>query len=92
MFTLGPGAVLGHTSLITNNKSMFDLKASGKTYIGLLPRKTLQNLVVRFPQSLFWLAKQTSLILHPAVQLADFILDWQKIDAGQHLYREGDTR
>ncbi|CAG1985824.1 unnamed protein product [Fusarium graminearum] len=91
MSKLSPGDMIGHSSLIQNNKSQFDFRAITKSTVGLLPRTFLRRLTDLCPQMLVVLAAKMHDLLPPLISLIDFTLDWSTIKAGGEIYKKGDV-
>ncbi|OBS26265.1 hypothetical protein FPOA_00205 [Fusarium poae] len=91
MLKINPGDIVGHSSLVQNNKSQFDFRAITKSTIGLLPRTFLRRLTDLCPQMLAVLAAKMHDLLPPLISLIDFVLDWSTIKAGGEIYKKGDA-
>ncbi|RGP66283.1 patatinlike serine hydrolase [Fusarium sporotrichioides] len=91
MSKINPGGMIGHSSLVHNNKSQFDFRAITKSTVCLLPRTFLRRLTDMCPQMLVVLAARMHHLLPPLISLIDFALDWSTIKAGGEIYKKGDV-
>ncbi|RFN49168.1 lysophospholipase nte1 [Fusarium flagelliforme] len=90
-FKVGPGDIIGHSSLVHNNKSQFDFRAIQRSTVGLMPRTFLRRLTDLCPQISVVLAAKMHDCLPPLVSLIDFALDWSTVKAGGEIYKKGDN-
>ncbi|KAG8694796.1 phosphatidylcholine and lysophosphatidylcholine phospholipase [Ceratobasidium sp. 395] len=83
LFTVKTGGIAGYMASLSGTPSYVDIRAKTDTYVGFLPSHALERLLERQPIVLLTLAKRLISLLSP--------LDWQQVDAGQVLWRPGDT-
>ncbi|KAG9097923.1 phosphatidylcholine and lysophosphatidylcholine phospholipase, partial [Ceratobasidium sp. 392] len=91
LFTVKTGGIAGYMASLSGTPSYVDIRAKTDTYVGFLPSHALERLLERQPIVLLTLAKRLISLLSPLVLHIDASLDWQQVDAGQVLWRPGDT-
>ncbi|KAJ1301548.1 hypothetical protein OPQ81_008796 [Rhizoctonia solani] len=91
LFTVKTGGIAGYLASLTGTPSYVDIRAKTDTYVGFLPSHALERLLERRPIVLLTLAKRLISLLSPLVLHIDASLDWQQVDAGQILWRPGET-
>ncbi|RHZ78801.1 hypothetical protein Glove_156g41 [Diversispora epigaea] len=90
LFMIKPGGIAGYLAALTGFPSFVNIRASTDTYVGFLPKNSLNRIMERNPNVLLTLAKRLIRLLSPLVLHIDFALDWVQVNAGQVLYRKGD--
>ncbi|CAG8445117.1 7489_t:CDS:10 [Acaulospora morrowiae] len=90
LFMIKPGGIAGYLAALTGFPSFVSIRASTDTYVGFLPKNSLNRIMERNPIVLLTLAKRLTRLLSPLVLHIDYALDWVHVNAGQVLYREGD--
>ncbi|KAJ9120545.1 hypothetical protein QFC24_005220 [Naganishia onofrii] len=90
LFTVKPGGIAGYLASLCGTPSYTNVTAKTDCYVGLLPHTSFERLLERRPIVLLTLAKRLISLLSPLVHDLDLALDWEQINAGQVLYREGD--
>lgn len=90
LFTVKPGGIAGYLASLCGTPSYTNVTAKTDCYVGLLPHNSFERLLERRPIILLTLAKRLISLLSPLVHDLDLALDWEQINAGQVLYREGD--
>lgn len=90
IFTVGRGGIAGYLSSLLGTASYIDIRAKTDTYVGFLPASALERMMERKPIVLLTLCKRLLSLLSPLILHIDSALDWQQVNAGQVIYREGD--
>ncbi|PWN52275.1 hypothetical protein IE53DRAFT_385323 [Violaceomyces palustris] len=90
IFTIGRGGIAGYLSSLLGAASYVDVKAKTDTYVGFLPAHALERMMEKRPIVLLTLCKRLLSLLSPLILHIDSALDWQQVNAGQVIYREGD--
>lgn len=90
LFTVGRGGIAGYLSSLLGVPSYVDILAKTDVYVGLLPGDALDRLVEKRPNALLTLSKRLLSLLPPLILHIDAALDWQQVNAGQVIFREGD--
>lgn len=90
LFTVKPGGIAGYLASLCGTPSYTNVTAKTDCYVGLLPHNSFERLLERRPIVLLTLAKRLISLLSPLIHDLDLALDWEQINAGQVLYREGD--
>ncbi|CAD6884209.1 unnamed protein product [Tilletia controversa] len=90
LYTVRRGGVAGYLSSLLNQASYVDVRAKTDTYVGYLPAVALTRLMERKPVVLLTLCKRLLSLLSPLILHIDSALDWQQVNGGQIIYREGD--
>ncbi|KAN0060719.1 phosphatidylcholine and lysophosphatidylcholine phospholipase [Thecaphora frezii] len=90
LFTVGRGGIAGYLSSLLGAASYVDIKAKTDVYIGFLPAHALERMMEKKPIVLLTLCKRLLSLLSPLILHIDSSLDWQQVNAGQIIYREGD--
>ncbi|PLW22005.1 hypothetical protein PCANC_02407 [Puccinia coronata f. sp. avenae] len=91
LFTIKPGGIAGYLASISGFPSYVDIRAKTDVYVGFLSAKALERIMDRRPIVLLTLAKRLISLLSPLVLHIDTALEWMAVDAGQIIYREGDS-
>ncbi|CAG8516283.1 15471_t:CDS:2 [Rhizophagus irregularis] len=91
LFMIKPGGLAGYLAALTGFPSFVNIRASTDTYVGFLPKQSLNRLMEKNPNVLLTLAKRLITLLSPLLLHIDFALDWVQVNAGQVLYRKGDS-
>ncbi|KAI7941845.1 hypothetical protein MJO29_013919 [Puccinia striiformis f. sp. tritici] len=91
LFTIKPGGIAGYLASISGFPSYVDIRAKTDVYVGFLSAKALERIMDRRPIVLLTLAKRLISLLSPLVLHIDAALEWMAVDAGQIIYREGDS-
>ena len=91
IFTVGRGGIAGYLSSLLGSASYVDIKARTDTYVGFLPASALERMMEKKPIVLLTLSKRLLSLLSPLILHIDSSLDWQQVNAGQIIYREGDA-
>ncbi|CAO3612446.1 unnamed protein product [Cunninghamella echinulata] len=89
-FLIYPGGIAGYLDALTGHPSFIDIRAKTNTYVGYLPKKTLDRIIDKNPTVMMKLAKQlvdslSALLLH-----IDLSLEWMQVNAGQIISRENE--
>ncbi|KAI8093035.1 uncharacterized protein BX664DRAFT_260351 [Halteromyces radiatus] len=88
-FRIHPGGLAGYLDALTGHPSFVDIRAKQNTYVGYLPKKSLDRIVDRNPNVMMKLAKQLVDSLSPLLLHIDLSLEWMQVNAGQIICREG---
>lgn len=91
LFSVGRGGIAGYLSSLLGVPSYVDIVAKTDVYVGLLPTRALERLVEKRNNALLTLSKRLLSLLSPLILHIDAALDWQQVDAGQVIFREGDV-
>lgn len=90
LFSVGRGGIAGYLSSLLGVPSYVDIVARTDVYVGVLPVDALERLVEKRPNALLTLSKRLLSLLPPLILHIDAALDWQQLNAGQLLFKEGD--
>ncbi|KAL9934700.1 hypothetical protein V8E36_006475 [Tilletia maclaganii] len=90
LYTVRRGGVAGYLSSLLNQASYVDVRAKTDTYVGYLSAAALTKMMERKPVVLLTLCKRMLSLLSPLILHIDSALDWQQVNGGQVIYREGD--
>lgn len=90
IYTVGRGGVAGYLATLLGAPSYVDVAAQTDCYVGYLPARSLDKLVDRRPTVLLSLCRRLLSLLSPTLLQIDAALDWQHVNAGQIIYRQGD--
>ncbi|UZJ53575.1 hypothetical protein CBS101457_002895 [Exobasidium rhododendri] len=91
LFTVGRGGIAGYLSSLLGSASYVDIRAKTDTYVGFLPARALERVMEKRPIVLLTLCKRLLSLLSPLILHIDSALDWQQVNAGQVIYRQGDS-
>lgn len=91
LFSVGRGGIAGYLSSLLGVPSYVDIVAKTDVYVGQLPVRALERLVEKRSNALLTLSKRLLSLLPPLILHIDAALDWQQVDAGQVIFREGDV-
>lgn len=90
IYSVGRGGLTGYLSSLLGSASFVDIKAKTDVYVGYMPAKALERIMENRPSSLLTLSKRLLTLLSPLILHIDSALDWQQVNAGHVIYREGD--
>ena len=90
MYSVGRGGVAGYLSTLLGTSSYVDITARTDCYVGFLPAQSLERMMERRPIVLLTLCKRLISLLSPLLLHIDSALDWQQVNAGHVIYRQGD--
>ncbi|WFD36247.1 hypothetical protein MCUN1_003125 [Malassezia cuniculi] len=90
LYSVGRGGIAGYLSSLLDVPSYVDIVAKTDVYVGVLPVDALERLVEKRPNALLTLSKRLLSLLPPLILHIDAALDWQQLNAGQLLFKEGD--
>lgn len=91
LYSIGRGGVAGYLATLLGAPSYVDVKARTDCYVGLLPARALDKLMDRRPTVLLGLCRRLLSLLSPTLLQIDTALDWQHVNAGQVIYRQGEV-
>lgn len=91
IFTVGRGGVAGYLSSLLSSPSFVDIQAKTDVYVGYLPAKALERIMENRPSTVLTLSKRLLTLLSPLILHIDSALDWQQVNAGHVIFREGDS-
>ncbi|WFC97520.1 hypothetical protein MYAM1_000234 [Malassezia yamatoensis] len=91
LYTIGRGGIAGYLSSLLGVPSYVDVVAKTDVYVGFLPVRALERLVEKRNHALLTLSKRLLSLLPNLIIHIDAALDWQQVDAGQVIFREGDV-
>lgn len=91
IYTVGRGGLAGYLSSLLGSASFVEIKAKTDVYVGYLPAKALERIMESRPAVLLTLSKRLLTLLSPLILYIDSALDWQQVNAGHVIYREGDV-
>ncbi|PWN38990.1 hypothetical protein IE81DRAFT_326984 [Ceraceosorus guamensis] len=91
IFSVGRGGIAGYLSSLLGAPSYVDIRAKTDTYVGVLPAKALGRVMERRPIVLLTLCKRLLSLLSPLILQIDSALEWESVNAGQVIYREGEA-
>lgn len=90
LYTVGRGGLAGYLSSLLGSASYVDVRAKTDVYVGFLPARALERMMERRPIVMLTLCKRLLSLLSPLILHIDSSLDWQQVNAGQVIFREGD--
>lgn len=90
LYTIGRGGIAGYLSSLLGSSSYIDVRAKTDVYVGFLPSRALERMMERRPRVYLTLCKRLLSLLSPLILHIDSALDWQQVNAGQIIFREGD--
>ncbi|KAI8871600.1 patatin-domain-containing protein [Ramicandelaber brevisporus] len=90
-YAVTPGGLAGYFESLTDMPAVVTVRSVQPTIVGFIPKSALERLSDRNPTALLLLAKRlisrlSSLALH-----IDFAIEWVQVEAGQVIYRQGDS-
>ncbi|PWN33251.1 patatin-domain-containing protein [Meira miltonrushii] len=91
LYTVGRGGLAGYLSSLLGSVSYVDVRAKTDVYVGFLPARALERMMERKPIVMLTLCKRLLSLLSPLILHIDSALDWQQVNAGQVIFREGDA-
>lgn len=91
-FNVGVGGLIGYSGLLANNRALFEITAVSDSYVGFLTRAKVQEIIARYPKSVFAMGERLLDVLPSLVKLVDFAVDWTQYGAGQAVSYKGEHR
>lgn len=90
IYSVGRGGLAGYLSSLLGSASFVDIQAKTDVYVGYLPAKALERIMESRPSTLLTLSKRLLTLLSPLILHIDSALDWQQVNAGHVIFREGE--
>ncbi|XP_055896601.1 uncharacterized protein LOC106056771 isoform X2 [Biomphalaria glabrata] len=91
MFHAEPGEIIDVLSVLTGEPSFFTMRARTDAIMAIITKQDFYQIMRIEPFIVLNLAHCTVKRMSPFVRQIDFALDWQMLEAGKALFRQGDT-
>ncbi|KAK6196270.1 hypothetical protein SNE40_001523 [Patella caerulea] len=91
LFTAGKGELVGTLAVLTGEPSFFTIRADTDVLVAIITKADFYLIMKEEPFIVLNAAHTTVKRMTPFVRQIDFALDWQRIEAGKALFRQGDT-
>ncbi|XP_045105769.1 neuropathy target esterase sws-like isoform X1 [Portunus trituberculatus] len=91
LFTACPGDLVGGLAVLSGDPSFFTVKAKHGARIATITRATFFKIIKKNPEVVLHVANTVIRRLSPFVRQIDFALDWEHLEAGRALYKQGQT-
>ncbi|KAF2359787.1 Cyclic nucleotide-binding domain [Trinorchestia longiramus] len=90
MFTAHPGDLVGGLAVLSGDPSFFTVRSSHQSRVATISRDTFYTILHRHPRVALHVANTVIMRMSPFVRQIDFALDWEHLEAGRALYRQGE--
>uniref|UniRef100_A0A6M2DEI5 Neuropathy target esterase sws n=1 Tax=Xenopsylla cheopis TaxID=163159 RepID=A0A6M2DEI5_XENCH len=90
MFSAYTGEMIGGLAVLTGEPSFFNIKAKHSSKIAIISKTTCYTIMRERPHVVLHISHSVVKRLTPFVRQVDFALDWQFIESGRAVYRQGD--
>ncbi|CAB0032675.1 unnamed protein product [Trichogramma brassicae] len=90
MFSAHQGEIVGGLAVLTGEPSFYTIRAKHSSRIALLSKSTFFFIMREKPTVVLHVANTVVKRLSPFVRQVDFALDWQFLESGRAVYRQGD--
>uniref|UniRef100_H2Z0F4 lysophospholipase n=1 Tax=Ciona savignyi TaxID=51511 RepID=H2Z0F4_CIOSA len=84
-----PGMLTGQLAVLTGEPSFFDVSALVDSVIARVTRQSFYAMMRRYPHMVLNTAHTVMMRVSPFVRQIDFALDWQMVEAGKALFKQG---
>lgn len=84
-----PRGFAGELSVLSKMPSFVTVRSKTKAIVLRIPNAAMQELMDLYPSSVACLAQYLLRRVSPLVRRIDFALDWQHVEAGKPIYRQG---
>nr|XP_018672895.1 patatin-like phospholipase domain-containing protein 7 isoform X1 [Ciona intestinalis] len=89
LFEAKPGMLTGQLAVLTGEPSFFEVSALVDSVIARVTRQSFYKMMRRYPRMVLNTAHTVMLRVSSFVRQIDFALDWQMVEAGKALYKQG---
>ncbi|XP_064123033.1 neuropathy target esterase sws-like isoform X3 [Macrobrachium nipponense] len=89
LFTAHPGDLVGGLAVLSGDPSFFSVKAKHPAKIATITKETFFAIIKQTPEVVLHVANTVIRRMSPFVRQIDFALDWEHLDAGRALYKQG---
>uniref|UniRef100_A0A6A7FP55 Neuropathy target esterase sws n=2 Tax=Hirondellea gigas TaxID=1518452 RepID=A0A6A7FP55_9CRUS len=90
MFTAQPGDLVGGLAVLSGDPSFFTVRASHQSRVATISKATFYSILQSHPKVALHVASTVIMRMSPFVRQIDFALDWEYLEAGRALYRQGE--
>ncbi|ESP05016.1 hypothetical protein LOTGIDRAFT_61439, partial [Lottia gigantea] len=91
LFTAVKGEVVGTLAVLTGEPSFFTIRAATDCRVAVITKEDFYFIMREEPFIVLNAAHTTVKRMSPFVRQIDFALDWERIEAGKALFRQGDN-
>ncbi|XP_071517235.1 neuropathy target esterase sws isoform X2 [Panulirus ornatus] len=89
LFTAYPGDLVGGLSVLSGDPSLFTVRAKHTTRIASITKETFFAIIKETPEVVLHVANTVIRRMSPFVRQIDFALDWEHLESGRALYKQG---
>ncbi|XP_052867526.1 neuropathy target esterase sws isoform X1 [Anopheles cruzii] len=86
-----PGDMIGGLAVLTGESSLYTIRAKHFSRVGLLTKDVIYEIISHRPSMVLDIANSVVKQLSPLVRQCDFALDWNFIESGRAVYRQGES-
>ena len=90
LFYANSDEFIGVLEVITGEASAFTIKSRSNTKLASISKQNIYEIIGKYPHVSLKLAHQVIKRLSPFVRQIDFALDWNHIESGRAIYRQGE--
>ncbi|XP_045626226.1 neuropathy target esterase sws isoform X2 [Procambarus clarkii] len=89
LFTAHPGDLVGGLAVLSGDPSFFTIKAKHTARVATITKETFYAIIKETPEVVLHIANTVIRRMSPFVRQIDFALDWEHLEAGRALYKQG---
>ncbi|XP_076050724.1 patatin like phospholipase domain containing sws isoform X1 [Oratosquilla oratoria] len=89
MFTAHPGDLVGGLAVLSGDPSFFSVRAKHNSRVATISKETFYAIIKESPIVVLHVANTVIRRMSPFVRQIDFALDWEHLEAGRALYKQG---
>nr|XP_027217854.1 patatin-like phospholipase domain-containing protein 7 isoform X1 [Penaeus vannamei] len=89
LFTAHPGDLVGGLAVLSGDPSFFTVKAKHSARVASISKETFYAIIKKTPEVVLHVANTVLRRMSPFVRQIDFALDWEHLEAGRALYKQG---
>ncbi|XP_068209771.1 neuropathy target esterase sws isoform X2 [Palaemon carinicauda] len=89
LFTAHPGDLVGGLAVLSGDPSFFSVKSKHSAKVATITKETFFAIIKQTPEVVLHVANTVIRRMSPFVRQIDFALDWEHLDAGRALYKQG---
>ncbi|XP_042227103.1 patatin-like phospholipase domain-containing protein 6 isoform X2 [Homarus americanus] len=89
LFTAHPGDLVGGLAVLSGDPSFFSVRAKHTARVATITKETFYAIIKETPEVVLHVANTVIRRMSPFVRQIDFALDWEHLEAGRALYKQG---
>ncbi|CAL4105283.1 unnamed protein product, partial [Meganyctiphanes norvegica] len=89
LFTAHPGDMVGGLATLSGDPSFFTVRVKHASKIATLTKEKFFTIIKKSPVVVLHIARSVIIRMSPFVRQIDFALDWEHLESGRALYKQG---